>query len=159
MSENLFIPLKFKYENVTLANVLAAYRQKMTSRANSNGLVSVTQMEKMSSDYVVYHVQRRLPDWAVRFFNLNHVTYQEHAKIVDNNTIEIVSEQTVGKITMKLNMIHMFDTAQNSTITTAFIKAENVPKILKKLLQAYTEKQFTNERTHELDVIRKKMLV
>ena len=147
---SVFIPLKFEFPNVDLINVLRAYKTKMEERSRQKGIVAVTNISKQSSNYMIYSIQRKLPDWAIRFFNLNHIEYTEHAKIIDNNSIEITSGHTVGKITMNMHIIHTYDPNTKSTVTTAFAKASHVPKILKKLLEGYIKKQFFAERKAEL---------
>ena len=157
MSEKIFLSLQYRFDGIEIKDVLRAYKQKMQERANAtnkNQKVTVMKKDKRSADYVVYTVKRQFPAFVVRFFNLNHVVYEEHAKI-RNNTIEISSEQTVGKIKMKLNMVHNYDPNTKSTVTNAFIKAENVPKILKTTVEKYSAKEFATERDSELEYAKK----
>ena len=148
--ETVFIPLKFEFPNVKLVDVLRAYKTKMEERSQQKGIVTVVNISKQSSNYMIYSIERKLPDWAIRFFNLNHIEYKEHAKIIDNNSIEITSGHTVGNITMNMHINHIYDPNSKSTMTTAFAKASHVPKILRKLLEGYIKKEFLNERKAEL---------
>jgi hypothetical protein len=148
--ETIFVPLKFEFPDVELVSVLRAYKTKMEERSKQKGTVTVVNISKQNSNYMIYSIQRKLPEWAIRFFNLNHIEYKEHAKILDNNSIEITSGHTVGNITMNMHINHMYDPTANSTVTTAFAKASRVPKILKKVLEGYIKKQFETERKAEL---------
>jgi hypothetical protein len=145
--------MEYTYNNAKMQDVIQAYRQKMLSTRKG---VSATPVS-ISPKQMEFTVKREMPLWAARFFNLNDFEYNEIAKInEEENTIEIASSQTIAKVTMKFNMTLFFDTDENSTKATALIVAENVPKLLNKTVESYTKKQFTKERTIEMNMIEKK---
>lgn len=153
MSESIFIPLEFVYTNKTLQNVLQAHLQKMDKYITSpDKIVKVLEKNRINNNHIQYKVQRTLPQFAIRFFNLNHIVYFENIKIKDDSKIEIVSEQSFGKINMKSNLVFSFNDENKSTVCNGFIKTENCPKILKKVVTTYSKKTFTAERQNELDL-------
>lgn len=153
MAENIFIPLQFVYSDKTLQTVLQAHMKKMDTRITTPGkVVQVLEKTRVEDNHIRYKVQRKLPKFCVRFFNLNHILYFENIKIKDDSSIEIISEQTVGKINMRSNLVFNYDDNTKSTVCNGFIKTENCPKIIKKLVIAYSQKTFKNERQEELSL-------
>ena len=153
MAENLLIPLQFTYPDKSLQSVLQAHIKKMDTRLTTPGkIVEVLEKTRVDNNHIKYKVQRKLPQFATRFFNLNHILYYENIKIKEDSTIEIISEQSFGKINMKSNLVFSFDENSKSTVCNGFIRTVNCPKIIKKLVTAYSQKTFKLERQEELSL-------
>jgi len=157
MPTKIFSSLNYTFNGCKIQDILKAYMLKIKSRKDAEKQsVTVLSSERINDKYIVHTIQRKLPEFLIRFFNLNHVEYKEHVKLTDE-TIEIESEQVVSGVTIKFNMIYMFDKDKNSTVVTGILKVDTVPGILKKPIEQYILKQFKNEREVELSFLHKKM--
>ena len=146
----VFIQMAYTYKGADLQSVLKAYVKKMNMQRNGINTTPLTSTPMLME----YQVERKMPVWAARFFNLNSFKYQETAKInQQENTIEISSSQTIAKVTMKFSMTLFWDPDEKSTKATALVTAENVPKILTKTVNAYTNKEFKREREFEASLL------
>lgn len=156
MPTQIFSSLNYTFKGCKIQDILKAYMLKMDSRKVGDQGVIVISSERITDKYIIHTIQRKLPEFLIRFFNLNRVEYQEHVKLT-NETIEIESEQVVSGVTIKFNMIYMFDHNTNSTIVTGILKVDKVPSILKRPIEQYILKQFKSERDVELSFLDKKM--
>ena len=153
MAENILIPLQFTYPDKSLQSVLQAHIKKMDTCLTTPGKnVQVLEKIRVDNNHIQYKVQRKLPKFASRFFNLNHILYDENIKIKEDSSIEIISEQIFGKINMKSNLVFSFDENSKSTVCNGFIRTVNCPKIIKKLVTIYSQKTFKTERQEELSL-------
>ena len=102
----VFIQMAYTYKGADLQSVLKAYVKKMSMQRNGINTTPLTSTPMLME----YQVERKMPVWASRFFNLNSFKYQETAKInQQENTIEISSSQTIAKVTMKFSMTLFWD--------------------------------------------------
>lgn len=158
MPTKIFSSLNYTFNGCKIQDILKAYMLKIKSRkvTEKQSGVTVLSSKRINDKYIKHTIQRKLPEFLIRFFNLNHVEYEEHVKLTDE-TIEIESEQVVSGVTIKFNMIYMFDKDQNSTVVTGILKVDKVPGILKRPIEQYILKQFKNEREVESSFLDKKM--
>jgi hypothetical protein len=146
----VFVQMAYTYKDADLQSVLKAYVKKMSVERNGIKTTALTSTPMLKE----YQVERNMPPWAARFFNLNSFKYQETAKInQQENTIEISSYQTIANVALKFNMTLFWDPDENSTKATALATVENVPKILTKTVNAFTKKEFQRERDVEAKFI------
>lgn len=145
----IILKLEHRFQQTPIKMVLGAYQQKMLSRKdNETGSVFVRSIVG-DKKTITYSIKRKMPLFCVQFFNFNHVEYDEVAKIIDENTIEISSKQQIKNITMTTSMTMLYNTDTKDTDMITIVKAENVPKILKLPMKKYAEKAFKLERAED----------
>ena len=145
----IILKLEHRFNQTPIKRVLEAYQQKMLSRKdNETGTVFVRSIVG-DKKTITYSIKRKMPLFCIQFFNFNHIEYDEVAKIVDANTIEISSKQQIKNIIMTTSMKLLYNTVTKDTDVIAIVKGENVPKILKLPMKKYAEKAFKLERSED----------
>lgn len=143
----ILLKLQYTFPQTPIKAVLNAYQKKMNDRrTNPNGNVKVLSMAADDNKTISYQVQRKVPEFCQRFFNLNDVVYTEKAFIENENTLQITSEQHVSKVTLNTNMRYVYNTTTHDTVVIGIVKLEGVPKILSKPMKLYAGKEFRSER-------------
>ena len=84
------------------------------------------------------------PKFVETFFKLKSVAYTETAAL-KGKSMEVATEQTIKNVTMKMTMVYA-DDGNGTTTATGMLKAQNVPKMIRKTTEKYIRSQFESER-------------
>ena len=146
MEKQLFLSMSYTYQ-APVQQVVHAYLKKMRSRAAGTGTVQVVSEKRVGDDTIVFDVKRVLPKFVETFFKLKSVAYTETA-VLKGESMEVATEQTIKNVTMKMTMVYAYD-GNGTTTATGILKAENVPKMIRKTTEKYIKSQFESERRLE----------
>lgn len=146
MEKQLFLSMSYTYK-APVQQVVNAYLKKMRSRTNGKGAVKVVSEARPGDNTIVFEVQRALPKFVETIFKLKSVGYTETA-VLKGESMEVATEQTIKNVTMKMTMVYA-DDGNGTTTATGILKAENVPKMIRKTTEKYIKSQFESERRLE----------
>ena len=146
MEKQVLLSMTYTYQ-APVQRVVNAYLKKMRSRADGKGTVQVVSEKRVGDDTIVFEVERTLPKFVETFFKLKSVAYTETAAL-KGESMGVATEQTIKNVTMKMNMVYA-DDGNGTTTATGILKAENVPKIIRKTTEKYIKSQFESERRLE----------
>ena len=146
MEKQLFLSMNYTYK-APVQQVVNAYLKKMRSRTDGKGTVQVVSEKRVGDNTIVFDVRRMLPKFVETFFKLKAVGYTETA-VLKGDSMEVATEQTIKNVTMKMTMVYA-DDGKGTTTATGILKAENVPKMIRKTTEKYIRSQFESERRLE----------
>lgn len=147
MDKQLFLTLSHTYEAPAQA-VVHAYLKKMRSRQDpSSKPVRVVSETPSGGETIVFRVERALPKFVEAVFKIKSVGYVETA-VLRGESMEVTTEQTIKNVTLKMTTVYA-DNGKGGTSVTGVLKAENVPKLIRKSTEKYIRSQFEAERRLE----------
>ena len=136
------------FDDVHLPGSGAAGRQRLPEEnavpRRRERTVQVVSEKRVGDDTIVFEVERTLPKFVETFFKLKSVAYTETAAL-KGESMGVATEQTIKNVTMKMNMVYA-DNGDGTTTATGMLKAQNVPKMIRKTTEKYIRSQFESER-------------
>ena len=148
MDKQLFLTMTYTYQ-APVQRVVHAYLKKMRSRQDpsSKPVRVVSETPSSGGETIVFRVERALPKFVEAVFKIKSVGYVETA-VLKGESMEVTTEQTIKNVTLKMTTVYA-DNGSGGTSVTGVLKAENVPKLIRKSTEKYIRSQFEAERRLE----------